>query len=110
MSDIRAAQSHVQRTLRYTPDGPVDTWGARNGFGDCEDFALAKREYLIQRSASPRDLRIVMGWDRVGARHAVLFARDTEDKWWVLDNQYTDPVPAGRNRMRYDTGIWGDPR
>ena len=58
--------------------------------GDCEDFALAKKQALIARGIAPQRLLIATVLDRKSNPHAVLVVRtDTGD--FVLDN-LTDRV------------------
>ncbi|HUO01928.1 MAG TPA: transglutaminase-like cysteine peptidase [Rhizomicrobium sp.] len=56
-----------------------------DGKGDCEDYALTKREKLIAAGVSPRALRIALVRTSRGEGHAVLtVATDHGD--YVLDN------------------------
>lgn len=58
--------------------------------GDCEDFALAKKQALVTRGVAPQRLLIATVLDRKSNPHAVLVVRtDTGD--FVLDN-LTDRV------------------
>jgi len=71
--------------------GRVDYWTIpTDGYGDCEDYALAKRKALIAANLSPRALRIAVAQSRQGEPHAVLtVATDRGD--YVLDN-LTDAI------------------
>jgi predicted transglutaminase-like cysteine proteinase len=53
--------------------------------GDCEDFALAKKQALIGRGVAPQNLLIATVLDRKRNPHAVLVMR-TESGDFVLDN------------------------
>lgn len=53
--------------------------------GDCEDFALAKKQALIARGVAPERLLIATVLDRKRSPHAVLVLR-TESGDYVLDN------------------------
>ena len=57
-----------------------------SGYGDCEDFVLAKRHALIQLGWSPSTLLISVVRQRDGSGHAVLLVR-TDRGDLVLDNQ-----------------------
>ncbi|WP_291405941.1 transglutaminase-like cysteine peptidase [Devosia sp.] len=57
-----------------------------NGYGDCEDFVLAKRRALIEAGWSPSTLLIAVVRQRDGSGHAVLMVR-TDRGDLVLDNQ-----------------------
>ncbi|HEY4199947.1 MAG TPA: transglutaminase-like cysteine peptidase [Devosiaceae bacterium] len=61
-------------------------WTYPNGYGDCEDIALAKRRQLIQSGWSPSDLLMTVAKQRNGEGHAVLMVR-TDRGDFVLDNQ-----------------------
>lgn len=111
LSDIRAINREVNRTITYRSDGPVDRWTVGGQYGDCEDYALTKRERLMALGARTQDARLVLGYDWRGRRHAVLFARDDDGRWWVLDNQDSRVRSPDATGMDYDDfGPWGDPR
>jgi predicted transglutaminase-like cysteine proteinase len=64
-------------------------WTYPDGFGDCEDFALAKRRALIERGWPAGALRMTLVRQRNGEAHAVLVAlTDVGD--FVLDNLVAD--------------------
>lgn len=64
----------------------AEFWTFPNGFGDCEDFALAKRRDLINSGWDPSTLMIAVVKEANGNGHAVLLAR-TDRGDLVLDNQ-----------------------
>lgn len=57
-----------------------------DGYGDCEDYALAKRAALIERNWAPSTLLLTVVTQPNGAGHAVLMVR-TDRGDFVLDNQ-----------------------
>ncbi|WP_449395525.1 transglutaminase-like cysteine peptidase [Devosia riboflavina] len=57
-----------------------------SGYGDCEDFVLAKRQALIEAGWSPSTLLIAVVRQSDGSGHAVLMVR-TDRGDLVLDNQ-----------------------
>lgn len=57
-----------------------------DGYGDCEDFALAKRRALIELGWNPSTLLITVVREPDGGGHAVLLVR-TDRGDLVLDNQ-----------------------
>ena len=64
-------------------------WTYPDGFGDCEDFALAKRRALVERGWPPSSLLMALVRQRNGEAHAVLVAvTDVGD--FVLDNLVGD--------------------
>jgi predicted transglutaminase-like cysteine proteinase len=56
-----------------------------DGFGDCEDYALTKRQRLLRLGFPMRALRIAVVWAPGPGRHAVLIAA-TSGGEFVLDN------------------------
>ena len=64
----------------------AEFWTFPNGFGDCEDFALAKRRDLINSGWDPSTLMVAVVKESNGNGHAVLLAR-TDRGDLVLDNQ-----------------------
>ena len=64
----------------------AEFWTFPNGYGDCEDFALAKRRDLINSGWHPSTLMVAVVKEANGNGHAVLIAR-TDRGDLVLDNQ-----------------------
>lgn len=80
----------VNRTIRYVPDErqfkTADHWSlptARGG--DCEDFALLKKQKLLEMGFPPQALLIATVLDKNRSGHAVLVVRTTDGDM-VLDN------------------------
>lgn len=61
-------------------------WTYPDGYGDCEDIALAKRRALVNAGWEPSTLLMTVVRERSGAGHAVLLVR-TDRGDLVLDNQ-----------------------
>lgn len=61
-------------------------WTYPNGYGDCEDIALAKRRQLISEGWDASTLLMTVVREKDGAGHAVLMVR-TDRGDLVLDNQ-----------------------
>lgn len=81
--------------------GRVDYWTIpTDGYGDCEDYALAKRKALIADNFSPRALRIAIARSKTGEPHAVLtVATDHGD--YVLDNLTDVVLPWGESKLAW---------
>lgn len=62
-----------------------------DGYGDCEDYALAKRKELIDRGLPKLALRIAITVTPRKERHAVLLV-DTDRGQYVLDNLTDDII------------------
>ena len=80
----------VNRSIRPINDDAADNagdvWNVDVSAGDCEDFALTKRENLMKLGWSPRTLRIAMARTGSGVGHAVLVVK-TDRGDLVLDNR-----------------------
>ncbi|MGJ8527731.1 transglutaminase-like cysteine peptidase [Maritalea sp.] len=64
----------------------VEFWTYPKGFGDCEDYVLAKRKALIQAGWAPSTLLVTVVKQKSGEGHAVLTVR-TDRGDLILDNQ-----------------------
>ena len=75
-------------SIRPVNDRPDqgDVWQVNVKSGDCEDFALTKRDHLIAMGWSPRALRIAVTKTPYGEGHAVLVVK-TDQGDLVLDNR-----------------------
>ena len=73
-----------------------EVWTLPDSYGDCEDYVLLKRKWLIERGWSTGSLLVSVVFDEVGDGHAVLLARTSRGDF-VLDNK-TDKL-----RRWYDT-------
>ena len=73
-----------------------ELWTLPETYGDCEDFVLLKRKWLIERGWATGSLLITVVFDEIGDGHAVLLARTNRGDL-VLDNK-TDAI-----RLWHDT-------
>jgi predicted transglutaminase-like cysteine proteinase len=85
-----------------------------DGYGDCEDFALAKRKALIADGWNPSTLLMTVVREQNGAGHAVLMVR-TDRGDLVLDNQdgrilvwNQTPYQFLKRQSQADAGRWVD--
>lgn len=85
-----------------------------NGYGDCEDFVLAKRHALIGMGWAPSTLLITVVREPSGEGHAVLMVR-TDRGDLILDNQeglikvWTDtPYTYLKRQSQAHAGMWVD--
>lgn len=92
----------------------AEFWTYPNGYGDCEDFALAKRRDLINSGWHPSTLMIAVVKEANGNGHAVLLAR-TDRGDMVLDNQdgviklWSDtPYKFIKRQSQTNSGQWVD--
>ncbi len=68
--------------------GIEDYWTYPDSYGDCEDYALLKREMLIDRGIPAEDLLMTVAWDR-NEGHALLTVHTVQGDY-VLDNKERD--------------------
>jgi len=67
-----------------------ELWTLPETHGDCEDFVLLKRKWLMERGWATGSLLVTVVFDEVGEGHAVLLARTNRGDL-VLDNK-TDAI------------------
>jgi predicted transglutaminase-like cysteine proteinase len=104
---IEAVNHAVNNAIRYMSDaaqhGVPDLWSAplatlRTGFGDCEDYVIAKYVALHEAGVAFDDMRLIFLKDRTdGQGHAVLAVRD-ENRWLFLDNRHSTVVEISEVR------------
>lgn len=89
-------------------------WAYPDGYGDCEDFALAKRKQLIALGWNPSTLLMTVVRQANGEGHAVLLVR-TDRGDLVLDNQNGQILLWNQTEYTYlkrqsqaDAGKWVD--
>ncbi len=84
MAKLRRVNNTVNATMRPVHDGAVDVWTANASQGDCEEFALAKRERLIREGVPASSLRLAYVRTQSGIGHAVLVVMTSRGEM-VLD-------------------------
>jgi predicted transglutaminase-like cysteine proteinase len=89
-----------------------ELWAYPDGYGDCEDFALAKRKALIELGWNPSTLLMTVVRQSNGEGHAVLMVR-TDRGDLVLDNQdgrvllwNQTPYTYLKRQSQADAGQW----
>jgi predicted transglutaminase-like cysteine proteinase len=92
----------------------AEYWTYPNGYGDCEDYALAKRRQLIDAGWPASTLLMSVVRQANGEGHAVLMVR-TDRGDLVLDNQigsvdlWSDtPYQFIKRQSQADAGKWVD--
>jgi predicted transglutaminase-like cysteine proteinase len=121
--DLQEVNTFVNRIVIPATDlefyRTEERWALPETYGDCEDYVLLKRKWLIERGWPTGSLLITVVFDEVGDGHAVLLARTTLGEL-VLDNKTDDIQPWQETAYRYvkrqsvsDPNRWvsvGDPR
>lgn len=89
-NDLEKVNRWVNSTIKPLSDlehwGEVERWDmAEDGFGDCEDYVLLKRSFLMQAHWPKEALLVTVVLDKKGENHAVLTAK-TDLGEYILDN------------------------
>lgn len=94
LAELDAINRSVNRAIKPLTDqeiyGVTEYWTLPTSAGDCEDYALLKRNMLIRRGWPASALLMTVVRDERGEGHAVLTARTAQGDY-VLDNK-TDAV------------------
>lgn len=101
LAELDAVNRAVNKAIQPATDmeiyGVSEHWTIPTARGDCEDYALLKRQILIKRGWPVSSLLMTVVRDERGEGHAVLTARTTHGDF-VLDNKVDDL------RLWYKTG------
>ena len=107
-SDVNASVTYKTDLEQYsTPE----YWVEAGTFGDCEDYALLKRQVLLKSGFAPKDLHLACCWVETGEYHCVLLC-NTDKGWFSLDNRFATPqIPskcgyAWDKALNEETGKW----
>lgn len=100
-AQLRRINAQVNGTIRPTNEATnTDVWQIGANAGDCEDFALTKRQRLIAAGWSPRALRMAVVRTRSGEGHAVLVVKTNQGDL-VLDNRTGAIKPWKNTDLRW---------
>lgn len=90
---VARVQREVNAAIEPTPEpASRDLWVVGPRAGDCEDFALTKREALRAAGLPRGALRLATAYTETGEYHTVLTVQ-TERGTVVLDNRFAEPRP-----------------
>ena len=103
--------SQVNASVQYKTDleqyDKPEFWVEANTFGDCEDYALLKRAYLLEQGFDVDKIHLATCWINVVADdtgHCVLIV-ETNEGQFILDNNLKDLVPLNFQAVGYKY-IW----
>lgn len=99
LSDLVSVNTRVNEAIAPQLDG-ADVWSPNASAGDCEDYALAKRQKLITLGWAPSQLLIAVVDEPSQGAHAVLIAR-TDQGDLVLDNLTDKILPWADTRLTF---------
>ncbi len=88
-SDLEQVNLHFN-ALPYATE-VADDWKPITTEGDCDSYATAKLQRLIDLGWPLSALRLATCYAETGEYHAVLLA-DFDGATWVLDNRYPHPM------------------
>lgn len=95
-AELAEVNRDVNGEIRPLNDsGGDDVWTLSPRAGDCEDYAVTKRQRLIAQGWPASTLRLAIGFTRKGEGHLVLVVRTTRGDL-VLDNE-TDAIRGWRD-------------
>jgi predicted transglutaminase-like cysteine proteinase len=77
-----------------------EVWSLPGSYGDCEDYVLLKRKWLVESGWPTGALLIAVVIDEVGEGHAVLVAR-TDRGDYILDNKTNTILPWHQTRYGF---------
>lgn len=87
--ELRQVNTRFNRSIQPVSDldqyGKIDVWRIGVKRGDCEDYAMSKRQQLIAKGWSPSNLLLSVILDTKGGPHAVTIVRTSEGDF-ILDN------------------------
>ena len=89
--------------------GVPEFWTVAGKFGDCEDYALAKRNALLNAGWSKDKLGLCVCYTQSGEGHCVLWV-ETDKGSFILDNNYAFPVKPSELPYKWESmlcdGVW----
>jgi len=103
--------SQVNASVTYKTDlqqyGKSEFWVEANTLGDCEDYALLKRAYLLEQGWDADKIHLACCWTEAGEYHCVLLV-DTDNGWYALDNRHSAPMPPSSLGYTWDKALRED--
>jgi predicted transglutaminase-like cysteine proteinase len=104
-TDLVRVNAWVNEQIKPLTDqehwGVVERWNyPTDGYGDCEDYVLAKRQMLIKAGWPREALLITVVRDKKGEGHAVLTVK-TDKGEYILDNQETEVLLWSKTGYRF---------
>ena len=95
----------VNASTQYRPDAK-DVWQVAGKYGDCEDYALAKRAKLLAAGWPVDKQALCICNTEDGECHMVLMV-DTDAGVYILDNLRDEPVRPSDLKYKWLGILWG---
>ena len=116
MNNYNTAQrinAQVNASVTYKTDlaqfEVPEFWQEAGKFGDCEDYALAKRSALLHTGWPKDKLGLCVCYTQSGEGHCVLWV-ETDKGSFILDNNYAFPVKPSELPYKWESmlcdGVW----
>ena len=103
---VNSETSYRSDLLQY---GVSEFWIVADKFGDCEDYALAKRNALLNAGWPKDKLGLCVCYTASNEGHCVLWV-DTDKGSFILDNNYDFPMKPSELPYRWESmlcdGVW----
>ena len=104
--------SDVNASVKYKTDSQQfcvpEFWTVAGKYGDCEDYALAKRTALLN-AGWPKDKLGLCVCEAFGSGHCCLWV-DTDKGSFILDNNYAFPMKPSELPYKWESmlcdGVW----
>ena len=101
--------SDVNASVTYKTDleqfGVPEFWQEAGKFGDCEDYALLKRQALLKSGFERKDLHLACCWCENNLGYHCVLLCNTEKGWFVLDNRYPFPMTPKSLNYKWDKAL-----
>jgi len=105
-SDVNARVGYKTDLEQF--DTP-EFWVKAGQYGDCEDYALAKRNALLNAGWPKDKLGLCVCYTQLGEGHCVLWV-ETDKGSFILDNNYAFPVKPSELPYKWESmlcdGVW----
>ena len=103
----------VNASVKYKTDlgqyGVPEFWTVASKYGDCEDYALAKRNALLNAGWPKDKLGLCICYTQLGEGHCCLWV-ETDKGSFILDNNYAFPVKPSELPYKWESmlcdGVW----
>ena len=103
---VNSETSYRSDLLQY---GVSEFWIVADKFGDCEDYALAKRNALLNAGWPKDKLGLCVCYTASNEGHCVLWV-DTDKGSFILENNYDFPMKPSELPYRWESmlcdGVW----
>ena len=103
-SDVNASVTYKTDLDQYSRP---EYWCEAGKYGDCEDYALLKRAYLLEQGWPNDKLILACCAVETGEYHCVLIV-ETDKGWFVLDNRYQSLMPPSMLPYKWGKGLRGN--